>query len=97
VFGASASLLPLETSKEDPSVRRDVGNETFYAVEGLSNETTYVLKLTAYNIYGTESEYSDYVYSTPYDPSKNSKYSLGASGTDDNSILGLCFIDTINK
>ncbi len=87
----------IETSKEDPSVRRDVGNETSYPVEGLSNETTYVLKLTAYNIYGTESEYSDYVYSTPYDPAKDSRYSLGGSGDDDESILGLCFIDTINN
>lgn len=86
----------IETSREDPSVRRDVGNQTNYIVEGLSNETTYVLKVTAYNVYDTESEYSDYVYATPYDPSKNSKYLQGNDDEESSSYLGgFCFISCL--
>ena len=88
----------IETSREDPSVRRDIGNETIYTLDGLSNETTYVLKVTSYNTYGTESEYSDYVYATPYD-SSSSKYSAGGGteGTEGSYVDGFCFIQFLKQ
>ena len=82
----------IETSREDPSVQKDAGNVTSYTVDGLTNETTYVLKVKSYNKYGTESETSDYVYATPYDPT--SRYKI-VSGGGDSSTIGLCFINAI--
>ena len=54
------------SDKEDPSVRRDAGLNTTYRLGGLTNGTTYVLKVAAYNEYRAESDASDYVYATPY-------------------------------
>ncbi|MEW5801340.1 MAG: fibronectin type III domain-containing protein [bacterium] len=82
----------IETSREDPSVQIDVKNVTSFTVEGLTNETTYVLKVKSYNEYGTESESSDYVYATPYDPA--TKYRALSSGSNDSNV-GLCFIGAI--
>ena len=82
----------IETSREDPSVQKDAKNVTSYTVDGLTNETTYVLKVKSYNKYGTESETSDYVYATPYDPA--TKFGLSAGGGD-NSSTALCFINAI--
>jgi hypothetical protein len=77
----------IASDREDPSVRRDAGLSLDYRLEGLTNGTTYVLKVSAYNIYRAESDASDLVYATPYLPSSKS------SGGSDRRIL--CFIETI--
>ncbi|MBN2373255.1 fibronectin type III domain-containing protein [bacterium] len=64
------------TDKEDPSVRRDASLATAYKLTGLTNGTTYVLKVSAYNEYYAESSASDYVYATPY--RESSKDSSGS-------------------
>jgi hypothetical protein len=56
----------IASDREDPSVRRDAGLITSYRLEGLTNGTTYVLKVSAYNEYRAESDPSDLVYATPY-------------------------------
>jgi len=81
----------IETSREDPSVQKDAGNTTSFTITGLTNETTYVLKVKSYNKYGTESESSDYVYATPYDPKTRS----GIVYQENDSSLGTCFISAI--
>ncbi|MEW6381388.1 MAG: fibronectin type III domain-containing protein [bacterium] len=83
----------IETTREDPSVQRDAGNVTSFTVDGLTNETTYVLKVKSYNEYGTESESSDYVYATPYDPATRSSTVTGG----DNNDVGICFITAIRR
>ncbi|MGA1868621.1 MAG: fibronectin type III domain-containing protein [bacterium] len=57
------------TSQSDPSVQRDAGVTTEYTLEGLTNGTTYVIYLKAYNKYDTKSNESDYVYATPFQQS----------------------------
>jgi hypothetical protein len=56
----------IASDREDPSVRRDAGLNTNYQLQGLTNGTTYVLKVAAYNEYRAESDASDLVYATPY-------------------------------
>ncbi len=77
----------IASDREDPSVRRDAGLTKAYRLDGLTNNTTYVLKVTAYNFYDAESEPSDFVYATPYSESSNT--SLGS----ERKIF--CFIDTL--
>ena len=83
----------IASNQQDPSVQKDAKNVTSYTIDGLTNETTYVIKVASYNKYGTESVPSDYVYATPYDPATKFGITSGSSG--DNGSVGLCFINSI--
>lgn len=75
------------SDREDPSVRRDAGLNTTYRLDGLTNGTTYVLKVTSYNIYRAESDPSELAYATPYTVS-----SLTSGGSEKRVF---CFIESV--
>ena len=58
----------------------------FLILEGLTNQTTYVLYIRAYNQYLTKSEESDFVYATPFEP-------LGTDTANTTQKTSLCFIN----
>ncbi|MGA1826155.1 MAG: fibronectin type III domain-containing protein, partial [bacterium] len=74
------------TSQSDPSVQRDAGVTTEYTLEGLTNQTTYVIYIRAYNQYLTKSEESDFVYATPFEP-------LDTDTSNTTQKTSLCFIN----
>jgi hypothetical protein len=78
----------IASDREDPSVRRDAGLNISYRLEGLTNGTTYVLKVSAYNEYRAESDASDLVYATPYLDSLQT-----SSGSDRKAF---CFIGALS-
>jgi len=77
----------IASDREDPSVRRDAGPNTTYQLEGLTNGTTYVLKVSSYNVYLAESDPSELAYATPYTVPSN------ASVGSERRIF--CFIESV--
>jgi len=76
------------TNNTDPSVQRDAGLTTEYTLEGLTNGTTYVAFLRAYNKYETKSDESDMIYATP-----SEQIDTDTSETTEKTTL--CFINLL--
>lgn len=73
------------TFSEDYDESVDVGNWTSVTIEGLEEDVTYYFSVTAYSVYGEESEYSNEVCN-------NSAICDTASSSGGGG--GGCFIDT---
>jgi len=75
----------------------DVGDATFAQITGLSEETEYFLSLTAYDIYGNESDFSVEVsaFASPGDPQPTEESQATSSSiVFHSSSKDGCFITT---